>query len=80
MTVDLKGKFAYVTNVDGNNVFAYTLDAISGVLTAVAGSPFRSGVPKAWRSILRASSRMWQWRDSSKPMFPRITSTRPAAR
>ena len=41
--VDPKGKFVYVTNLQSNNVSAYTMNVTSGVLTAVAGSPFAAG-------------------------------------
>ena len=33
-------KFLYVTNPTANNVSGYTIDASTGALTAVAGSPF----------------------------------------
>jgi 6-phosphogluconolactonase (cycloisomerase 2 family) len=35
--------FAYVTNRGSNNVSAYTINATSGALTPVAGSPFGAG-------------------------------------
>ncbi|NNM69475.1 MAG: beta-propeller fold lactonase family protein [Gallionella sp.] len=35
--------FAYVANNYSNNVSAYTLNATSGALTPVAGSPFAAG-------------------------------------
>lgn len=37
-------KFAYVANPGDNNVSAYTIDATSGALTPVAGSPFGAGI------------------------------------
>ena len=40
VTVDPSGKFAYVANFGDCNVSAYTIDATTGVLTAMAGSPF----------------------------------------
>jgi 6-phosphogluconolactonase len=41
-------RFAYVVNQGSNNISAYTLDAATGVLTPVAGSPFAAGhVPAA---------------------------------
>jgi 6-phosphogluconolactonase (cycloisomerase 2 family) len=47
VTVDPTGKFAYVTSqnsgVPANNVFAYTINAATGALTPVAGSPFAAG-------------------------------------
>lgn len=35
--------FAYVSNKFSNNVSAYRIDANTGALTAVAGSPFAAG-------------------------------------
>jgi len=46
VTVDPSGRFAYVANGDlggSNNVSAYTIDAATGALTLVAGSPFAAG-------------------------------------
>jgi 6-phosphogluconolactonase (cycloisomerase 2 family)/predicted transcriptional regulator len=40
---DPSGKFAYVANLSGNNVSAYTVDATTGALTPIAGSPFAAG-------------------------------------
>ena len=36
-------RFAYVPNIFSNNVSAYTIDANTGALTAVVGSPFAAG-------------------------------------
>jgi 6-phosphogluconolactonase (cycloisomerase 2 family) len=38
-------KFAYVPNDDGNNVSGYTVNATTGVLSSIAGSPFQTGAP-----------------------------------
>jgi 6-phosphogluconolactonase len=45
LAVDPTGKFAYVTNQEGEygSVSAYAVDATSGVLTPVKGSPFLTG-------------------------------------
>jgi len=48
MAVDPFGRFAYVTNTPsapspGNTVSAYAIDAATGALTAVTGSPFAAG-------------------------------------
>ena len=43
MAVDPTGKFAYVANYGSNNVSAYTIDATSGALKKVKGSPFAAG-------------------------------------
>ena len=44
MAVDPSGKFAYVANSNSNNVSAYAIDAASGALTPVKGSPFAAGI------------------------------------
>ena len=41
--VDPSGSFVYVANKGSNNISAYTLNASSGVLTTISGSPFSSG-------------------------------------
>ena len=47
LAVDPKGKFAYVANAGGyQGVSAYTINATSGALTPVAGSPFAAGWPR----------------------------------
>ena len=43
MAVEPSGKFAYVPNFGSNNISAYTIDATSGALTPVTGSPFSAG-------------------------------------
>ncbi|MGA9417690.1 MAG: beta-propeller fold lactonase family protein [Candidatus Cybelea sp.] len=47
VAIDPNGKFAYVActgyGYSGSGVSAYTIDSSTGVLTAVAGSPFRAG-------------------------------------
>lgn len=43
MAFDPNGRFAYVTNQNSSNVSAYSIDATSGALTPVAGSPFAAG-------------------------------------
>ena len=43
MAVDPTGKFAYVANPGSNNVSGYTINATTGALTAIAGSPFPAG-------------------------------------
>ena len=37
------GKFAYVANFSSHTVSAYTINASSGALTPVKGSPFAAG-------------------------------------
>ena len=43
VVVDPMGRFVYVANADSNNVSAYTINASTGALTPVAGSPFGAG-------------------------------------
>ncbi|MDP1833109.1 MAG: beta-propeller fold lactonase family protein [Geothrix sp.] len=40
LTVDAAGAFAYVANYGGNSLSVYRVDPATGLLTAVAGSPF----------------------------------------
>ena len=53
-------EFAYVTNFSDDTVSAYKINATSGALTPVVGSPFAAGRQSVWRGqlILRASSPM----------------------
>jgi len=43
IAVDPTGKFVYVANRASNTVSGYGIDATSGVLTPLAGSPFMTG-------------------------------------
>ncbi|MGC9237930.1 MAG: beta-propeller fold lactonase family protein, partial [Thiomonas sp.] len=43
VTVTPAGTFAYVANAGSNNVSAYSINATTGALTPVAGSPFAAG-------------------------------------
>jgi hypothetical protein len=43
MSIDPTGKFLYATSEDSNEVAAFLIDAASGTLTAVSGSPFTVG-------------------------------------
>ncbi len=42
--VSSNNQFLYVTNVNSNDVSAYSINAITGALTPIAGSPFAAGV------------------------------------
>ena len=42
-TVDPRGKFVFVTNLESDNVSAYAINVTNGALTPVAGSPFATG-------------------------------------
>src|SRR5437879_4051946 len=41
--VDPSNRFAYVTNVGGGNVSAYTIDGATGTLTSIPFSPYLVG-------------------------------------
>jgi len=79
VTVDPSGKFVYVANAGADNVSAYTINASTGALAEVAGSPFGAGsFPRSVTVDPRAGSRMWRApaRAASSPM----RSTRTAGR
>ena len=66
--LDPKGKFVFVTNLQSNNVSAYTINVTSGALTPVAGSPFATGDnpyymavdPKGRFAYVANDGRFWQ--------------------
>jgi 6-phosphogluconolactonase (cycloisomerase 2 family) len=43
VTVDPSGQFVYVANQNSGNVAVFTVDAATGALTEVTGSPFPTG-------------------------------------
>jgi 6-phosphogluconolactonase (cycloisomerase 2 family) len=43
LVVDPSGQFVYAANYNSGDISAYTVDAATGALTAVAGSPFGAG-------------------------------------
>jgi 6-phosphogluconolactonase (cycloisomerase 2 family) len=45
VTVDPTGKFAYVVNHGASTVAGFTINATTGALTPIAGSPFAVGAP-----------------------------------
>jgi 6-phosphogluconolactonase len=47
VAVDPTGRFLYTANQNSNDVSAYTVNKLSGVLTPVAGSPFSAGTSPA---------------------------------
>ena len=47
----VRGSFLYVSNFYSNNVSAYRINASTGALTPVAGSPFRAGTGPASRQV-----------------------------
>ncbi len=57
MAVSASQKYAYVVNIYSGDVSGYAIDAQSGALTPVAGSPFGAGAePEHSGSTLRTSS------------------------
>jgi 6-phosphogluconolactonase (cycloisomerase 2 family) len=56
MSIDPSGKFIYTPNFLGNNVSGYTIDAATGILTAVPGSPFAAGAAPISVAIVSSSS------------------------
>jgi len=53
LTVDPSGKFLYVTNEDSDNMSVFSINAGSGVLTAVTGSPFATNLGSEGVTITR---------------------------
>jgi len=43
VVIDPAGTFAYVANQNSNDVSVYSIDATTGALAAVSGSPFPAG-------------------------------------
>ena len=79
MAFDPTGKFAYVTNENGMTVSAYTINATSGALTPVAGSPFGTGNGPSAVAV-DPTGRFAYVTNVATALFPAIPSTRPAAR
>jgi len=51
MVVDPAAPFAYVANGGDNTITAYSIDATTGALTPVSGSPFATGVGTGPHSV-----------------------------
>ena len=51
VAVDRSGKFLYVTALNANKVYAYTINSTTGVPTGIANSPFATGGGPAFISI-----------------------------
>ncbi len=47
LAVDGSGKFLYVPSLFDNDIWGFTINGISGELTAMPGSPFAAGTPSA---------------------------------
>ena len=43
LAVDTSGKYLYIADLAGSEVFAYSLDPNTGIPTQVTGSPFKAG-------------------------------------
>jgi 6-phosphogluconolactonase (cycloisomerase 2 family) len=50
MAIDQTNKFLYVSTSSG--ISAYSIDQSTGALTAIAGSPFASGVSNSWTIVI----------------------------
>lgn len=50
MAVDQTNKFLYVSS--GSGISAYNINQMTGQLTAIAGSPFASGVSNSWAIVI----------------------------
>jgi 6-phosphogluconolactonase (cycloisomerase 2 family) len=46
--------FAYVANAGSNDISAYAIDAATGALSKVAGSPFAAGINPKSVTVLRS--------------------------
>lgn len=49
--IDPSGQFAYFANESSNNIGVYSIDATTGALSAVPGSPFAAGSRPRWIAI-----------------------------
>jgi 6-phosphogluconolactonase len=56
LAIDPSGKFIYTSNFLGNNVSAYSIDAATGNLTQIPGSPFAAGASPISVAIVSSSS------------------------
>jgi len=43
IAVDFSGKFVYVANGGSNDVSVFSINAVTGALTQITGSPFAAG-------------------------------------
>jgi len=51
VVIDPSGQFAYLANENSNNIGVYSIDATTGALSAVPGSPFPAGSRPRWIAI-----------------------------
>ena len=56
VAVDSQSKFVYAANDGSNNISAYAINATTGALTQVAGSPFGAGDEPAGVSTCRVKA------------------------
>ena len=68
------GKFLYVPNVGSNNVSAYSINAATGALTAVAGSPFAADQAPSLGTADPAGKFLYVINQGSTSSPPRISS------
>ena len=87
VAIDPRGEFAYVTNAGdhyrrrGNaaDVSAYTINASTGALTPVAGSPFGAQKDLIGAAVAPTGKFLYVT-DPTEVRFPHIRSTQPTAR
>jgi 6-phosphogluconolactonase (cycloisomerase 2 family) len=68
------GKFLYVPNVGSNNVSAYSVNASTGALTAIAGSPFAADQAPSLATADPAGKFLYVINQGSTSAPPRISS------
>jgi 6-phosphogluconolactonase (cycloisomerase 2 family) len=51
VVIDPSGQLAYLANENSNNIGVYSIDATTGTLSAVPGSPFPAGSRPRWIAI-----------------------------
>ncbi len=60
LAFDSTGAYLYVSNMNGNSISAYSVNAVTGALTALAGSPYAvSGVNPVPTQIVRAGNYLY---------------------
>jgi YVTN family beta-propeller protein len=69
----LIGKFFYVSNADSNDVSAYAIDAPTGALSEIAGSPFRSDASPGLSAADDAGKSLYVTNAGSPTVPPRLS-------
>ena len=75
VAADSTFKFLYVANSGSNNVSAYTVDAPSGTLTPVAGSPFAAGGQPSYVLIVQSWVYVTNSADNTVSAYSRDANT-----